>query len=277
MMRENKSYEKNLTYQALYDALMQSMIMYEDDIEKAKTVETPTQKKRRHNVKDQDPPVGPNQGLKKRKLSKDVELSKKPTSASSSKGDELGNTNEQPNVETVTKNDWVSRHDVYSTMRIMSVTSVTVDKWYGYGYLNEIVVRRSDMKLYKFMKGDFLRLYLNDIEDILLLVVQNKLFNLKGDEIIDLVVALRMYTCRIVIQKRVEDLQLGAKSYQKKLNISKPQTCNDDLSRRAIYTTLSKPQGIIYKDKLKKKRLMRTNELYKFSDGTLTSVHNTLD
>ncbi|GKB67648.1 hypothetical protein Tco_0929060, partial [Tanacetum coccineum] len=33
----------------------------------------------------------------------------------------------------------VSSHDVYSTMRIMSVTSVTVDKWYGYGHLKEIV------------------------------------------------------------------------------------------------------------------------------------------
>ncbi|GKE68592.1 hypothetical protein Tco_1526664, partial [Tanacetum coccineum] len=66
----------------------------------------------------------------------------------------------------------------------------------------------SDQKLYKFLEGDFLRLHLNDIEDILLLVVQNKLFNLKGDIIFDLVVALRMYTRMIVIQKRVEDLQL---------------------------------------------------------------------
>ncbi|GJY60629.1 hypothetical protein Tco_0461286 [Tanacetum coccineum] len=116
----------------------------------------------------------------------------------------------------------VSRHDLYSTMRILSVTSITIDKWYGYDYLKEIVVRRADRKLYKFIEGDFPRLHLNDIEDMLLLVVQNKLFNLEGYEIIDLAVALRMYTRRIVMQKRVEDLQLGVESYQKKLNISKP-------------------------------------------------------
>ncbi|GJT99423.1 retrovirus-related pol polyprotein from transposon TNT 1-94 [Tanacetum coccineum] len=77
--------------------------------------------------------------------------------------------------------------------------------------------------------------------------------------------------------KRVEDLQLGVESYYKKLNISKPRTRDVDMSRRALYTTLSEPQGVIFEDKLKRKRLMRTEELYKFSDGTLTSVRNTLD
>ncbi|GJR18452.1 retrovirus-related pol polyprotein from transposon TNT 1-94 [Tanacetum coccineum] len=139
----------------------------------------------------------------------------------------------------------VSRHDVYSTMRILSVTSVTVDKWYGYGHLKEIVVGRADQKLYKFIEGDFPRLHLNDIEDMLLLVFQNMLNNLKGDVIVDLAVALRMYTRRIVIQKRVKDLQLGVESYQKKLNISKPITRDVDLSHRVPYTTLSEPQGVI--------------------------------
>ncbi|GJV92008.1 hypothetical protein Tco_1539821 [Tanacetum coccineum] len=64
--------------------------------------------------------------------------------------------------------------------------------------------------------------------------------------------------------------------YQKKLNISKPRTREEDLSRRASYTTLSDPQGVIYEDKLNKKRLTRSDELYKFSDGTLQSVRDTL-
>ncbi|GKB00332.1 hypothetical protein Tco_0828325 [Tanacetum coccineum] len=150
----------------------------------------------------------------------------------------------------------VSRHDAYSTMRILSVTSVTVDKWYGYGYLKEIVVRRADQKLYKFMESHFPRLHLNDIEDIMLLVVQNKLFNLEGDEIVDLAVALQ--------------------SYQKKQNISKPHTRDVDISFKELYTTHFELQGVIYEDMLKRKRLMRTDELYKFSDGTLDSVSKTL-
>ncbi|GJV43081.1 hypothetical protein Tco_1427617 [Tanacetum coccineum] len=100
----------------------------------------------------------------------------------------------------------VSKHDVYSTMRILSVTSVTVDEWYRYGHLKEIVLRRADQKLYKFMEGDFSRQHLNDIEDMLLLVAQNKLNSLDGNVIVHLVVGLRMYTRRIVIQSRVEDL-----------------------------------------------------------------------
>nr|GEU29481.1 ribonuclease H-like domain-containing protein [Tanacetum cinerariifolium] len=90
-----------------------------------------------------------------------------------------------------------------------------------------------------FMEGDFLKLQLNDIEDMLLLIVQNKLFNLKSDVIVNLVAALHMFTRRIVIQKRVEDLQLGFESYQKKLNISKTRTRDEDLSQREPYTTLS--------------------------------------
>ncbi|GJX11292.1 hypothetical protein Tco_0201151 [Tanacetum coccineum] len=107
------------------------------------------------------------------------------------------------------------RHDVYSTMRILSVISVTTKKWYGYGYLKEIVVRTADQKLYKLIEGDFHRLHQNDIEDMLLLIVQNKLNNLDDDVIVYLA--------------------------------------------------------------LKRKRRMRTEELYKFSDGTLTFVRNTLD
>nr|GEW53811.1 hypothetical protein [Tanacetum cinerariifolium] len=75
--------------------------------------------------------------------------------------------------------------------------------------------------------------------------------------------------------KRLEDLQLGVENYQKKLNLSKPRTSDEDLSRRAPYTTLSDPQDVIYEDKLNRKRLMRSDELYKFCDGTLKSVRDT--
>ncbi|GJW15569.1 hypothetical protein Tco_0019702 [Tanacetum coccineum] len=59
MIKENKSYEKHPTHQALYDALVQSLILDEDDMEKAKTIKPLTQKKRRHDDKDQDPSAGP--------------------------------------------------------------------------------------------------------------------------------------------------------------------------------------------------------------------------
>ncbi|GJR00770.1 hypothetical protein Tco_0523754 [Tanacetum coccineum] len=67
-------------------------------------------------------------------------------------------------------------------------------KWYDYGYLEEIVVRREDQKLYKFKEGDFPRLNLRDIEDMLLLLVQKKIANLEKDVIFDLNVAFT-YRC----------------------------------------------------------------------------------
>ncbi|GJZ92723.1 hypothetical protein Tco_0664788 [Tanacetum coccineum] len=98
---------------------------------------------------------------------------------------------------------------------------------YDYGHLEEIEVCRDDQKLYLFKEGDFKILHLQDIEDMLNLLVQQKLTNLTIDERYDLNVALRMFTRRIVIQRRVEDLQLGVKSYQKKLNLTKPDTFSD--------------------------------------------------
>ncbi|GJS53972.1 hypothetical protein Tco_0627334 [Tanacetum coccineum] len=49
-------------------------------------------------------------------------------------------------------------------------------KLHAYGHLEEIMVRRADRQLYKFKEGDFIDLHLNNIKDMLLLVVQHKLF-----------------------------------------------------------------------------------------------------
>ncbi|GKB17416.1 hypothetical protein Tco_0851339, partial [Tanacetum coccineum] len=89
-----------------------------------------------------------------------------------------------------------SKHNVYSTQKILGVKSVSVKKLHGYGHLEEIVVKRAYRQLYS--------------------------------DIVDFIVALRMFTRSLIIKIRVEDLQLGA------------------------------------------------DKLYKFSDGTLKSVHDEL-
>ncbi|GJQ97850.1 hypothetical protein Tco_0008989 [Tanacetum coccineum] len=114
---------------------------------------------------------------------------------------------------------------------------------YDYGHLEEIEVRRDDQKLYTFKEGDFKRLRLQDIEDMLLLLVQQKLTNITIDERYYLNVALRMYKRRIVIQRRVEDLQLGVESYQKKLNLTRPDKLKLNLRQRTTYTAYSDSKG----------------------------------
>nr|GEU31612.1 hypothetical protein [Tanacetum cinerariifolium] len=128
--------------------------------------------------------------------------------------------------------------DVYSKRRIITVTDLRFVKWHNYKHLDWISVRWDDDKIYKFKEGDFKRLRLQDIEDMLLLLVQGKLSNLTVEEHFAFNVSLRMFTRSIVIQRRV---------------------------------------GFIYQNKDKKNTLMPIDELHKFSDGTLNDVRNALD
>ncbi|GJV43819.1 hypothetical protein Tco_1428355 [Tanacetum coccineum] len=170
-----------------------------------------------------------------------------------------------------------SARDVYSKHRILAVTKLKIVEWHNYKHLDWITVRRNDDKLYTFKEGDYNRLRLQDIEDMLLLLVQGKLTNLNVEERLALGVSLRMFTRSVVLRRRVEDLQLGVKSYQKKLNLTRPDTYRSDLKQKTPYTAYSNPKGFIYQNKDKKNRLMRIDELYKFSDGTLNDVLSALD
>nr|GEU37420.1 hypothetical protein [Tanacetum cinerariifolium] len=49
-----------------------------------------------------------------------------------------------------------------------------------------------------------------------------------------------------------------------------------EIEFKELYTPSHKPQGVIYKDLNKQKRVMRADELYKFSDGTLNTVRDEL-
>ncbi|GJZ82223.1 hypothetical protein Tco_0647396 [Tanacetum coccineum] len=106
---------------------------------------------------------------------------------------------------------------------------------------------REDQQLYKFKEGEFPRLHLHDIEDMLLLLVQKKLSNLERDVIFDLGVALRMFTRRIVILKRWKIFNWESKATRRS-SISPSQRHSVDAH----------------------------NELYKFSNGMLTSVRSVL-
>ncbi|GKC93881.1 hypothetical protein Tco_1159323 [Tanacetum coccineum] len=166
----------------------------------------------------------------------------------------------------------VGIEDMVPTIWSATNVGVKVKKLHGYGHLEEIVVRRADRQLYKFKEGDFIDLHLNDIEDMLLLDFQHKLFQLDGSDIVDFIVALCMLTRSLIIKIRVEDLPLGVESYQKKLNITKPQKTFPGIEFKELYTPTFDPPGVIYEVLNKQKRVMRANELYKFLDETLKTV-----
>ncbi|GKC04971.1 hypothetical protein Tco_0996581 [Tanacetum coccineum] len=102
-------------------------------------------------------------------------------------------------------------------------------EWHNYKHLDWITVRRDDDKLYKFKEGDFNRLRIQDIKDMLLLL------------------------------KRCH-----------------PKTCGRSSIRCRELPKEAQPHKARY-NKDKKNRLMRIDELHKFSDGTLNDVQTALD
>ncbi|GJS17631.1 hypothetical protein Tco_0412103 [Tanacetum coccineum] len=60
------------------------------------------------------------------------------------------------------------------------------------------------------------------------------------------------------------------------LNITKPQKDFPEISAKELYTPSFDPPRVFYEDLSHQKRLMRADELYKFSDGTLKKVRDTL-
>nr|GEU66118.1 hypothetical protein [Tanacetum cinerariifolium] len=203
--------------------------------------------------KDEDPSVGSDRETKRRKSSKDVEPSKglnskESKSSSSSKGTQSQHKSSDQGRQVVPADYFINNDLEYlkgGSSSSKYVTSTTRTKAAKYDNIEGI----DDMK---------------------------KLSNLDVDDRYDLGVALRMFTRRIVILYRVEDLHLGVESYQKKLNITRPETFRSDISNMIPYTAYKNPQVIIYQDKFQRNRLMRSDELYKFGDGMLLSVRTML-
>ncbi|GKB59723.1 retrovirus-related pol polyprotein from transposon TNT 1-94 [Tanacetum coccineum] len=173
------------------------------------------------------------------------------------------------------------REAVRSQMRILSVISVKVYEKYGYNYLRKIILCRADYKEYKISKKDFKNLHPNDFEDLFLLNIQEKLNHLPKTDKTSLhrpAFSSQPWGIRnLVIRNRVGDLQLGIESYQTKINLERLNRDAADYYFKEDYTIVSKPRAIVYRDRNDQRKLMRLNELHKFSDGTLTKVMEKLD
>ncbi|GJY83252.1 hypothetical protein Tco_0496628 [Tanacetum coccineum] len=147
--------------------------------------------------------------------------------------------------------EYSDREAVRSQMRILSVISIS--------------------------EKDFKNLHPNDFEDLFLLNIQEKLNHLPKTDKISLHTAVNMWIRNLVIRNRVGDLQLGIESYQTKINLERPNWDAADYYFKEDYTIVPKPRAVVYRDRNDQRKLMRLNELHKFSDGTLTRVMEKLD
>ncbi|GJV80197.1 hypothetical protein Tco_1516067, partial [Tanacetum coccineum] len=184
-------------------------------------------------------------------------------------------------LEELVPSLWVESEREYDISAVYGIThcviSVKVFEKYGYNYLREIILRRADYQEYKISEKDFKNLHPNDFEDLFLLNIQEKLNHLPKTDKTSLHTAVNMWIRNLVIRNRVGDLQLGIESYQTKINLERPNWDAADYYFKEDYTIVPKPRAVVYRDRNDQRKLMRLNELHKFSDGTLTRVMEKLD
>nr|GEV53882.1 hypothetical protein [Tanacetum cinerariifolium] len=81
----------------------------------------------------------------------------------------------------------------------------------------------------------------------------------------------------LVIRQRIEDFQLKIKSYQTQLNLTKPRWDATSFEYKHDYTVIDSPRAVTFQDRYAVQMIMRFNEIYKFSDGTLHHIDEALD
>ncbi|GJY45643.1 retrovirus-related pol polyprotein from transposon TNT 1-94 [Tanacetum coccineum] len=136
------------------------------------------------------------------------------------------------------------RKDVRTHMRILSVVRIKAYSRYGFDYLSEIVLRRADFQEHTIAEKDFKNLYPNDFEDLNLLLLQGHLDHLPGSDM---------------------------------LNLTKPGWDATGYEFKHDYTITESPQIVVFPVNNNERKIMRFNEIYKFSDGTLTHILEALD
>ncbi|GJW23570.1 hypothetical protein Tco_0034192 [Tanacetum coccineum] len=129
---------------------------------------------------------------------------------------------------------------------------------------------------YEFSYANLPRLSLNDVEDMYLLQVQDKLHHLPFEFMKDFNNAHLLFIRRVVIQNRVEDIQLGMESYQQTLNLTKPMMFFEGIVQRIPFTITTTHKGVVYLNQHNVKSLMRLSEVKKLCDGTLVKIRENL-
>nr|GEW86354.1 integrase, catalytic region, zinc finger, CCHC-type, peptidase aspartic, catalytic [Tanacetum cinerariifolium] len=272
-MHANKSFNKNPTNHRLYHALIEALIKDENAMDKGVT-DIVKDHKRKH-VDDEDPPVGPNQGKKNKRIrTKESESSKKPLftketpkGKAPTKGSKTGKSAsakepvEEPIAEVIMDDagddvDPLTFNDLMATpidfpkyaLNGLKIENLTQDILLGPAFnllkassftrnpspqvIEPLLMITSSTMIWNLKTSDpnvtyttsiaktkAARYKIKGIEDM----VPTLLSTIKhASDIVDFIVALRMFTRSLILKRCVEDLQLGVEIYQKKLNITKP-------------------------------------------------------
>ncbi|GJS66120.1 hypothetical protein Tco_0680684 [Tanacetum coccineum] len=142
------------------------------------------------------------------------------------------------------------RREVRKHMRILSVIKIKAYSRYRYDYLSEILLRRANYQEYTIAEKDFKNLYPSDFKDLNMLLLQGHLDHLPGSD------------------KRMLSTTL---------NLTKPGWDAKGFEFKNDYTIIESPRAVVFPVNNNERKIMRFNEIYKFSVGTLTCILEALD
>ncbi|GJV96692.1 hypothetical protein Tco_1548269 [Tanacetum coccineum] len=121
---------------------------------------------------------------------------------------------------------------------------------YGYDYLSKIVLRRANFQEHTIAEKDFKNLYPSDFEDPNQILLQGHLEHLPSSD------------------KRMLSTAL---------NLTKPGWDAIGYEFKHDYTIIEFPRAVVFPVDNNDRKIMRFNEIYKFSDGMLTRILEALD
>ncbi|GJS90560.1 hypothetical protein Tco_0773196 [Tanacetum coccineum] len=159
------------------------------------------------------------------------------------------------------------KEEIYSNSKIVQVIKTLWELGHEHKFITEIVARRANDCIVSITEPDYKNLNKNDIEDMYLLIVNNKVPDYAN---IGLLWSLSVFIRSSVILERVHDFQIGIKSYQQKINLTAPTITFPGIEEYDVFSIVYEPiHGIIYTNSKKEKMVMRPSEIHKFCDAIL--------
>ncbi|GJT42471.1 hypothetical protein Tco_0951186 [Tanacetum coccineum] len=159
------------------------------------------------------------------------------------------------------------KEEIYSNSKIVQVIKTFWELGHEHKFITEIVARRANDCIVSITEPDYKNLNKNDIEDMYLLIMNNKVPDYADT---GLLWSLSVFIRSSVIWERVHDFQLGIESYQQKINLTAPTITFPGIEECDVFSIVYEPvHGIIYTNSKKEKRVMRPSEIHKFCDATL--------
>ncbi|GJT34636.1 hypothetical protein Tco_0925055 [Tanacetum coccineum] len=154
------------------------------------------------------------------------------------------------------------KEEIYSNSKIVQVIKTFWELGHEHKFITEIVARRANDCIVSITEPDYKNLNKNDIEDMYLLIVNNKVPDYANTR---LLWSLSVFIRSSVIWERVHDFQLT------KALISLHQQLHSwRIKEYDVFSIVYEPvHGIIYTNSKKEKRVMRHSEIHKFCDATL--------